>query len=224
MDVKYPVDKVLSQPTRARLFGLLAERKRPATTDELAEILGMHANGIRNHLETMLESGLVIRERERLPRGRPRDLWTIDPSGQPGGDPPTAYAELSTWLLRALEYGIAPDEIEELGREVGRGMANDRGGGQRPEARFHDALAAMGFQPSREEVNPEGITYCLNNCPYRDAAKSQQRIICGLHRGITTGLLESIEPESSLTGFVVKDPVEAGCQIRISGPLAARSA
>ncbi len=32
----------LGQPTRARLFSLLDELKRPASTEELAEELGLH--------------------------------------------------------------------------------------------------------------------------------------------------------------------------------------
>src|SRR5665213_3350636 len=40
----------LSQPTRARLFALLGEMRRPIGTAELAERLDLHPNGVRIHL------------------------------------------------------------------------------------------------------------------------------------------------------------------------------
>src|SRR6185312_9306818 len=107
MDVPTRPGDVLSQPTRARLFALLNDLQRPASTEELAQELGLHPNGIRMHLERMHEVGLVLRERERRTRGRPRDAWAISPEAQPGGDPPTGYAELSRWLVRSLATGSA---------------------------------------------------------------------------------------------------------------------
>jgi predicted ArsR family transcriptional regulator len=81
---------VLAQPTRARLFALLEELKRPAGTAELAERLGLHPNGVRVHLERLLDAGLVARARARQARGRPRDAWTNSRDARPGGGPPSA--------------------------------------------------------------------------------------------------------------------------------------
>jgi predicted ArsR family transcriptional regulator len=61
----------------------------------------VHSDGTRLHLQRLHEAGLVSRERERLGRGRPRDTWAIDPDAQPGGDPPTGYAECrGGWCAR----------------------------------------------------------------------------------------------------------------------------
>ncbi|MDQ5894123.1 MAG: hypothetical protein QG596_384 [Actinomycetota bacterium] len=221
MDVTANSSDVLVQPTRARLFAILVDLKRPADTDELAKLLEMHPNGIRNHLERMCEAGLVTRESRRHGRGRPRDVWAIDPEAAPGGDPPTAYSELSGWLVEAVERGVAnPEEIEELGRSIGLGLANRQDNELDPEPRFWNALAAMGFQPTRSRNHDKTATYCLNNCPYRETARTRQTLICGLHRGITAGLIEAIDPESVMTGFLVRDPDRAGCEITVRGPLA----
>jgi predicted ArsR family transcriptional regulator len=69
----------LAQPTRARLFALLGELRRAAATEELAARLGLHPNGARTHLERLANAGLVVRERERQDRGRPRDTWLARP-------------------------------------------------------------------------------------------------------------------------------------------------
>ncbi len=209
---------VLSQPTRARLFELLRDLKRPAPTSELSEKLGLHPNGVRTHLEVMARAGVLMRERERQGRGRPRDLWAIDPAARPGGEAPTAYDDLSEWLVEAVERGVGdPRGIEDLGRSIGMKLTNGKDVNSDPESRFRDALAAMGFQPRQAAANGDEVTYCLTNCPYRETARNGQALVCGLHRGITAGLLESLKPGATLTGFEIKDPDRAGCLVTASG-------
>ena len=223
MDFAVAIDDVLSQPTRARLFGLLSSLKRAAATDELAKTLDLHPNGIRQHLETMAQAGLLIREKEKVGRGRPRDVWAIDPNAKPGGHAPTGYAELSRWLIKAIDGGpVDPRKIEERGRDMGIGLA-DAGGHTDPETRFFDALSAMGFQPNRKPGKDGEMTYCLENCPYREAALEKQSVVCALHKGITSGILSSISPETTLTGFKIKDPVKAGCEVTVQGPMVSGS-
>jgi len=220
MDVPRRPGDALAQPTRARLFALLADLRRPAPTEELAERLGLHPNGVRTHLERLHEVGLVSRSRERQARGRPRDSWTISADAQPGGDPPTGYAQLARWLLRTLVSEDRPlGEVEATGREIGRELAlNDTG--VTAEQRMHEALAALGFQPRREAVAGDRLTYMLRNCPYREAVRERREVVCGLHRGITRGLLDALDPETKLVGFVAKDPDAAGCLIELCGPMA----
>jgi predicted ArsR family transcriptional regulator len=209
-------DDALSQPTRARLFALLSELRRPAGTAELAERLRLHPNGVRAHLDRLEQQGLVERARVRQRRGRPPDAWTIAPEAQPGGRAPRAYQDLGRWLARALRNrrgGLSG--VEETGREIGRELA--------PEDRTRDpdalqtALTALGFQPTVKAGEGDRVTICLGNCPYRDAVRENQPAICALHRGITRGLLDVLEPQGKLTAFVPHDPDQAGCQIELDG-------
>jgi predicted ArsR family transcriptional regulator len=220
MDLPTRPDDVLAQPTRARLFAMLSELRRPTGTDELAERLALHPNGVRTHLERLRESGLVTRQRPRQPRGRPRDMWTVAPDARPGGDPPSAYADLGRWLARANAPGKTRlRAVEGTGREIGRDLASEGGAGS-AEDKMHAALISLGFQPERA-VDPAGqLTYRLGNCPYRDAVRENQPVVCTLHRGITRGLLDAIAPETKLAGFVPRDPDTAGCLIELRGGLA----
>jgi predicted ArsR family transcriptional regulator len=219
MDVPIPPDDALAQPTRARLFAMLSELRRPTSTDELAERLSLHPNGVRAHLERLREAGLVTRDRPRQRRGRPRDMWTVASDARPGGDPPTAYADLGRWLARAIAPGKTRlRAVENTGREIGRDLAPEGGGSA--EVKMHATLISLGFQPERE-LDPEGqLTYRLRNCPYRDAVRENQPVVCTLHRGITRGLLDTIAPETKLAGFVPRDPDTAGCLIEMRGALA----
>jgi predicted ArsR family transcriptional regulator len=80
-------------------------------------------------------------------------------------------------------------------------------------------LVSLGFQPSAD-VRPGALTYRLGNCPYREAVREGQEVVCGLHRGLTAGLLDEIAPDTVLTGFVPRDPDTAGCLIELEGGLA----
>ena len=217
-------DDVLAQPTRARLFVLLDELKRPAGTVELAERVDLHPNGVRVHLERLEEAGLVARKRAPQPRGRPRDAWTIAPSARPGGNSPRAYSDLGRWLARA----IAPRpgrlrDVEATGREIGRELARDEADAGAADA-LDTTLMALGFQPDLKR-DPEGrLTFCLGNCPYRDAVNENQEVVCTLHRGLTRGLLDVLEPKAKLAAFVPHDPYTAGCLIEVAGIGAAETA
>lgn len=217
-------DDVLAQPTRQRLFALLGERGRDAGTEELAASLGLHPNGVRVHLERLREAGLVERVRTRQARGRPRDMWSLDPRALATVRPQRAYADLGRWLARAISPARnSLRTVEATGREAGRAMAQDADAGS-PEATMHATLGAMGFAPARRAGPSGALTYELCNCPYRDAVRENQPVVCTLHRGITQGMLEVLAPETELTAFVPRDPVTAGCLIELSGGLADEAA
>jgi predicted ArsR family transcriptional regulator len=218
-----PAD-ALAQPTRARLFGVLSELRRPAGTQELAERLGLHPNGVRVHLERMHKEGLVARRRTRQARGRPRDTWSIAADARPGGDSPSAYADLGRWLARVISRrNTGLRAVEATGREIGRDLAPEDGACS-AEEKMHASLVSLGFQPKRE-VDPQGaLTYRLCNCPYRDAVRESQQIVCTLHRGMTRGLLDAVSPKTRLAAFVPRDPYVAGCLIELRGELADQAA
>jgi predicted ArsR family transcriptional regulator len=208
-------EDALSQPTRARLFALLAGLKRPAATAELAERMELHPNGVRTHLERLAQQGLVEHARVRTPRGRPPEAWTIAREAQPGGKAPHAYQDLGRWLARALRAGGGRRGIEATGREIGREIA-PAGSRRDPEA-LETTLTALGFQPAIKHRGGDRATVCLGNCPYRDAVRENQPAICALHRGITRGLLDVLEPHAKLSAFVPHHPDEAGCVIELRG-------
>jgi predicted ArsR family transcriptional regulator len=222
MDLPALADAVLAQPTRARLFEILRDLRRPAGTEELAALLALHPNGVRLHLERLRKAGLVARERSRQGRGRPRDMWLIAPDARPGGEPPTGYADLGRWLARVISPGRTTlRAVEATGRQIGRDLGPKTGlDASSAEESMHAGLVALGFQPRRETNTDGELTYRLCNCPYREAVRENQAVVCTLHRGITRGLLDALAPETELTGFVPRDPDTAGCLIELRGGLA----
>lgn len=214
MDLPSPAEGALAQPTRARIFAFLVEKRAPADTAEIAAHFGLHPNGIRLHLERLEEGGFVVRSRERGGAGRPRDIWTVSPEAHPGGTSPRAYADLAAWLARSIP--ATPErirEVEKTGREVGAELApKKRADGA---AALGDAFAALGFEPTLER-GETGFSCRLDNCPYRDSVRQNQAVVCGLHRGITEGMLAQLDPKARLAGFEPGDPDRAGCLVEVA--------
>jgi predicted ArsR family transcriptional regulator len=208
-----PRGDLLALPVRLQLVTVLTELLRPATTQELADRIGRHPNTVRLQLERLAEAGLVERRTVMQTRGRPRHEWAVSADARPGDGAPQGYARLAGWLARALARPPRIAEIEQVGREAGRELAPPRG---RPVGdAMQDALSALGFAPHRERPTEGRHRYVLRNCPYRDAVRANQPVVCALHRGVTSGLLEGVDPSATLVGFVPKDPDTAGCLIDV---------
>ena len=211
-----PAGDVLAQPTRARLFDLLQELKREASSEELAEELGMHVNGVRRHLERLADAGLVERQRRRQGRCRPSDRWAVAADANPGGERPKAYTDLAGWLASAIPPGRGRlRQVERTGQEIGRALAPEASEGSGRD--FEQVLIALGFQPRMDYGPPGGVCCQLGNCPYKDAVRDNQEVVCTLHKGITAGLLEGLAPTARLSRFEPHDPDTAGCLIEITG-------
>jgi predicted ArsR family transcriptional regulator len=223
MDLTAPVseDDVLAAPVRARLFEALAALRRPAGTDELAATVGRHPNSVRVQLRRLADAGLLECRTEQRARGRPRHLWAILPDARPGGRPPDAHAELSRWLARAMRRGHRLADVEAAGREIGRELAPAAGGRDIREA-MQDALTALGFAPQGEPAGEGRWRYVLGNCPYRSAVAENPALVCSLHRGLTAGLIDELDPAHALEGFVARDPFEAGCLIEMAQAVPSR--
>jgi predicted ArsR family transcriptional regulator len=208
---------VLAAPTRARLFSRLAVLDRVVTTNELSGALGLHRSGVRVHLERLRAAGLVSRERLPQKLGRPRYGWQIAPDALPGGEPPDAYRTLARWLARSIpSRPVRLREVERAGRELGREVLSQHGESG-PVQAMGRALTTLGFAPQSELKRNGRVVFTLGNCPYRGAVHENQAVVCGLHRGLTKGLLDVLEPSAKLADFVPKDPDRAGCLIEVDG-------
>ncbi len=208
----------LAQPTRAELFATLGELRRPTTTAELARRIGRHPNGVRDHLRRLEGAGLLVRTKSSPSGGRPADAWAIAPGAEPGGEAPSAYGELGRWLARAIRPDASDlGEVAAAGRQIGGELARPLAGGD-PEEAIEAVFSALGYRPVLDHAADGALRCRLCNCPYRDSVSENPELVCTLHRGITAGLVESIEARARLRRFdPAEDPRAAGCVIEIEG-------
>ncbi len=213
-------EDVLAQRTRSAIVRLLAEAQLPLGTDELADRLDLHPNGVRLHLGRLQSAGLVERRSVAGGRGRPRYEWALAPEAAHEQAAANAYRHLATWLARSTRASDTTlAHVARTGREIGVQVGvgtDDAHPTGAPQDVLQTALTSFGFQPARTDEPDDRTRYTLQNCPYRDAAIENQPVVCGLHRGITEGLLDRIAPSARLAAFVPTDPRRARCLIDIA--------
>jgi len=91
----------------------------------VAELLGLHPNTVRPHLEQMRAVGLLAVEADaRGSVGRPLHRYALAADAPSLGLEPPAFPLLASMLTRvAARAGIAPDDAAAAGAEQGRALA-----------------------------------------------------------------------------------------------------
>lgn len=210
------------QGTAARVLAELVASGTALSTGALAARLEMHPNGVRQHLQRLEARGLVERDREHRPRGRPRDVWRA-PAEAAHALPGTAeeYRELARWLACLAERGC--DELEAVGRDLGRELLGRLGaracGGDAADA-LTRAFAALGFAPRREgSAEPSSVPAVrlrLCRCPYADVAAAHPRLVCGLHSALTAGLAAAVAGDGATVRLLPDDPRKGRCLVEVA--------
>jgi iodotyrosine deiodinase len=73
------IHRALGDESRLRIVALLREELRPFDVREIATAVALHPNTVRDHLNVLLEAGLVRTRPEKRDRaGRPRVLYEAD--------------------------------------------------------------------------------------------------------------------------------------------------
>lgn len=190
---------------RAAVLERLRQHGFPATVSGLAGELVLHANTVREHLDVLVELGLVTRERAATGRrGRPASHYVAADHREP--DPRVRdYAGLATALAGHLERASADPGAAAL--EVGRGWGRElataspgapvgRAGRAGARHRVVVLLGELGFDP---QADRRATTVALRRCPLLDAARRHPRVVCRVHLGIVRGALETYrgDPEST---------------------------
>src|ERR671932_1164984 len=164
--VRLAVLKALGDNTRYAIYLELARSQSPRSTSEIADMLGLHPNTVRPHLERMREVGLLeVAIDNRVSVGRPQHRYSLAADAPSLGLEPPAFPLLARLLARvAAQAGVEPDEAAGVAQEQGRALASRP---VRPgciEA-LSDALAELGFDPA---VAGEGdlVTIAFTHCPY----------------------------------------------------------
>jgi predicted ArsR family transcriptional regulator len=202
--------RALGDPTRHRIFRDIAEADGPVGVRELTEHFELNHNAIRQHLAQLVAAELVV-ESVAAPdgRGRPRLNYSVHPNVDSRWGVTSPYERLSLWLSEMVRTG---DSAFEVGRRVGVRRSSSATAIDDPASEIVDQMALNGFEPTSRRRG-DRIEITLTTCPFASAALADPDIICELHRGIATGVAESVGG-IVVDELVPKDPRRANCRLR----------
>lgn len=183
--------------TRGRVLATLQDRGEPLAVGDVAELIGLHPNTARFHLDALVQAGVVERSSEaREEPGRPRSLYRAIPgSARAGQRSYRLLAEILTSYV-AAQIPRPAKAAQEAGRAWGQYLA------ERP-APFHRIDAPKATQQlvtTLEEIGfaPEAVKsgrkrqVLLHHCPFRETAEEHRDVVCSIHLGLMQGLLEEL--------------------------------
>jgi predicted ArsR family transcriptional regulator len=220
------VFRALGDRTRYAIYSEVASAPGPLSTSDIAEILDLHPNTVRPHLERLREVGLLeVESTSQGSVGRPQHRYALTDGAPSLGLEPPAYPILADLLAQlASELGPRDDDVAEVGRSWGRHEADVIGDGGADPGNAKDSpcvaalmaeLAELGFDPSTSCADG-GTTVSFTRCPYRELAEAHPELVCCLHRGIVEGIVERVGG-ASVARFATledKDPCRVELVVR----------
>ncbi|MCX7619965.1 MAG: helix-turn-helix domain-containing protein [Acidimicrobiales bacterium] len=185
--------KALGDNTRYAIYLELARSPLPLATAEIADVLGLHVNTVRPHLERMREVGLLqVHTEGRGTVGRPQHRYSLAPDAPSLGLEPSPYPTMARVLLYAAhEAGLDRSELAEAGRVQGGADAQQWTDGTACLEALIVEQAKLGFDPAVVD-DDQGATMAFAHCPFRELAEAYPDLVCGLHCGLVEGFVETL--------------------------------
>ena len=192
---------------------------------ELAATLGQHTNTVREHLDSLVEAGLVVRRtRKASGRGRPATEYQARPVEQ---TQPTLrqYAALVSALASHIESTSDDPSAEVLAVGVAwgqklaatRAIEGSRTSAKRSMAARRQVIQIMGELGFAPESDSRAAMVRLRRCPLLATAKAHTEVVCGVHLGLVRGALQSMGGDSRRADLLPFAEVGA-CRLNLLAP------
>jgi len=201
------VTSAFGDPTRRDIYLLVHNEPDGLTTNQVAELVGLHSNVARHHLDKLVAGGyLEVTQRSTGGAGRPAKVYVCPPEGLITEFDVGHNDILVTLLGKALSR-LGSDEATEVAKEVGvefgKQMASSMGTSGLNQQSFRsalhvvaDALSAHGFAAHAERHGNE-LRIVSSHCPFGDVA-IEHPVICAVDKGMVEGLLGSLYGETEV--------------------------
>lgn len=203
---------------RAAVLDAVRSSGRLCSVREIAERFDLHPNTVREHLDSLLEQGLVAREASSpTGRGRPALMYRATSATQ---DVARDYELLTEVLAEQISSMPGAEQIaNQAGRSWGRREAEAEEGAREPSVTdVPGHVARLGFEPT--EPDQDGVVL-LRSCPILAAARRNPDVVCTVHLGFVQALLEQAGADAEDVDLTPMGH-EDGCVLRI-GALAKSS-
>jgi predicted ArsR family transcriptional regulator len=158
----------------------------------IADMLDVHPNTVRFHLDTLVSTGRVEQvAADRKGPGRPALMFRAAKRMDRGG--PRRYRVLAEILTIGLATDRDPSaKALAAGRAWGRQLQPPPPtaatiGTEESIEHLVDLLDDLGFAPERRGEEQVG----LRHCPFLELAETRKAVICPIHLGLMQGALET---------------------------------
>jgi predicted ArsR family transcriptional regulator len=178
---------------RRDVLRVLRAANAPMSIVAIADVLDVHPNTVRFHLDNLVSTGRVEQVApERKGPGRPPLMFRATRQMDRGG--PRRYRLLAEILSIGFASGRDADaRALAAGRAWGRKLESPRrtaagtiGAGESIE-HLVDLLDELGFAPERRGDEYVG----LRHCPFLELAETRTSVVCPIHLGLMQGALET---------------------------------
>ncbi|MCA1780728.1 MAG: helix-turn-helix transcriptional regulator [Dermatophilaceae bacterium] len=236
-----PAHGVLSSPVRRHILDVLDSTGRGdpdhlgaegLTAAQLAKQLSLHVTTVRFHLDQLVAAGLVEASlHKHIGAGRPRKVYVRVRGTSPVVSSHDSLLLLSTLLTEAFtaqserQRALSPDE-------AGRRWARENVTPETPEpaatpgqwiaklGRAIDVLSEWGYEPElTADAGGRDARIELTHCPFRELARQNTDVVCGIHRGLIAGTMSQLgEPETTVELHPFADGHRCIARIRSTTP------
>src|ERR1700758_5406168 len=182
---------------RREVLRLLRSSPAPMSIAAIADRLGVHANTVRFHLDSLVADDQVEQvEHGRNAPGRPPLMFRAIRQMDRGGT--RHYRLLAEILITALAAERDPRaKAMAVGRAWGRkldstleSLPTEAKSAEEATADLVGLLDELGFAPERRTSNGEQRVG-LRHCPFLELAETRASIVCPIHLGLMQGALET---------------------------------
>ena len=190
--------RLLGNPYRLAIVEALEEA--PRQIPELARLLGIHPTTVRDHLEKLLEAG-VLHEEPGVPagRGRPSKRYRLR---HPllGKDTEVRLFIGSLISLLRTAYGeravaAAEEEGARRGRELGRPFRHPSL--EQAVRVVIETLERLSFAPTPPSRRSGVVVVDVRHCPFNvDPRDPDAAVVCAFHEGLIRGVAEVASGEN----------------------------
>jgi len=169
------------QASREQILSYLHHHGR-ATVKEMAQLMGLTATGVRQHLTVLERDGLIEAHELRGHVGRPAFVYSLTERG--AASFPANYAMLANLLLEELRTMAGAEALQRLLRRVSSRMADqysDRIAGRTLEERVNTAAQVLREHGCEVDVRSGEDEYFIEQCtcPYPEVARHHSAV-CAL--------------------------------------------
>lgn len=199
--------RLLASPTRRAIVDALRDYRHRGggevdpgglTSGQLADLLGLHPTTVRFHTDRLEAAGIIAsRLTTAFGVGRPRKVYAVAP--RPAEADRAAYLQrLLQVMTESFNSGATPVQAgEQWARQhlalVPTGAATSPGAWLSKIGPLVDVLQDWGYAP--EVTTTDGGRTCriaLTDCPFRELARANPEVVCGIHRGLVLGALHQV--------------------------------